>query len=146
MKNYNFANKLNQIVMRNSWQITFNHYISLIVIFITAINRLFISKIKIINFFKQLRIIEAWWSTSWPSYIIKIFRYTFFSAINYYLAKQLHTIWTLNIFLDLHKDLFFSRRSINTKNGHELQALLNMIKRTLVHYIFLSIWWTKLKL
>lgn len=146
MKNYNFANKLNQIVMRNSWQITFNHYISLIVIFITAINRLFISKIKIINFFKQLIMIEAWWSTSWPSYIIKIFRYTFFSALNYYLAKKLHTIWTLNIFLDNHKDLFFSGRSINTKNGHELQALLNMIKRTLVHYIFLSIWWTKLKL
>lgn len=64
MKNFNFANKLNQIVMRNSWQITFNHYISLIVIFITAINRLFISKIKIINFFKKLIIIEAWWSTS----------------------------------------------------------------------------------
>lgn len=64
MKNYNFANKLNQIVMRNSWHITFNHYISLIVIFITAINRLFISKIKITKFFKQLLIIEAMWSTS----------------------------------------------------------------------------------
>lgn len=59
MKNFNFANKLNQIVMRNSWHITFNHCISLIVFFITAIDRLFISKIKIINFFKQLIIIEA---------------------------------------------------------------------------------------